>query len=220
MRRNKLSILLIIPILLSNLCLCSFTDEGNVTLEWHAFRHATKIATGNDAGGLGHSFIKINNEIKSSVDIGYYTLQSNTYVTIGLWKNSALGSSSSGSHTSDFNKGILYNYERYHYTQIEIMNDDIYTSMVLSSSNIANLSSLVKSVNSKYSLVTYNCATFTTDVWNTLNGTNYWTGWNQTPSSVKDDIDDYTYYNGNNSLTYTSSIYYYNESKGSLMSLL
>lgn len=45
---------------------------------------------------------------------------------------------------------------------------------------------------------------------------NIGTGWNQTPSSVMDDIDDYSYNKDNNVLTYTSEVYFYNESEGKL----
>ena len=173
--------------------------------------------------GLGHSFIKIHNEKTYNVDIGYYTLKPHEYVTIGLWTNKAIGSSSSssssGSSSKNFTGGILYNEERYKYTIEEKMVDNIYTSVALTNSNISTLNTILKEKNSKYNLITYNCATFTTDVWNKINGTSYWTGWNQTPGSVKDDIDDYTYTSDNDVLTYSSNVYFYDEAKGNLVNL-
>ncbi len=99
------------------------------------------------------------------------------------------------------------------------MTNNIYTSMTLNNSDITTLTKILKEKNSRYNVITYNCATFTTDIWNQLNGTKYWTGWNQTPSSVMDDIDDYSYNKDNNVLTYTSEVYFYNEMEGKLTHL-
>lgn len=168
-------------------------------------------------GGLGHSFLQIINGTSYTKKIGYYDLTPNEVVTVGLWTNGAVGSSSSSSSVNEnFSQGVLYNQERYQYTTIEKMQDDIYTSINLDDNQINKLTTVLVKKNSTYNLISYNCATFTTDVWNQLTGSSYWTGWNQTPGSVKDDIDDYKYYNGNNSLTYTSNVRFYNEKSGAL----
>ncbi len=218
--RSKIRLLLII----SFLCrpILSSYSSGTVTLEWHAFTEAIKLSNGKSSGGFGHSFMKIHNEKNVNIQIGYYTLQPHEYVTIGLWTNGATGSSSSSSSDStskpnkNFKGGVLYNEERYKYTIDENMTNNIYTSMTLDNSDIITLTKILKEKNSRYNVITYNCATFTTDIWNQLNGTKYWTGWNQTPSSVMDDIDDYSYNKDNNVLTYTSEVYFYNESEGKL----
>lgn len=114
--RSKIRLLLV----LSFLCrpILSSYSSGTVTLEWHAFTNATRKDDGENAGGLGHSFMKIHNEKNVNVQIGYYTLQPHEYVTIGLWTNGAAGSSSSSNDSSskpdqNFKGGVLYNEERY-----------------------------------------------------------------------------------------------------------
>lgn len=88
------------------------------------------------------------------------------------------------------------------------MEDNIYTSMTLENTHIATLTKILKEKNSRYNVITYNCATFTTDIWNQLNGTKYWTGWNQRPSSVKDNIKDYEYTADNDVLTTSYNVYF------------
>lgn len=221
--KSKIRLVLFLSLLCRPI-LSSYTS-GEISLEWHAFTKAIRLSDNKSSGGIGHSFIKINNNKNYSVTVGYYTIKPHDCVTIGLWTNSAAGSSSSSSSDSsikpnkNFKGGVLYNEERYKYTIVENMTNNIYTSMTLNQTHIDTLSKILKSKNSTYNVITYNCATFTTDIWNQLNGTKYWTGWNQTPGSVMDDIDDYSYTKDNNVLTYTSNVYFYNEATGGLTHL-
>lgn len=214
--KGKIKILCLI-LFISKPLLCSYTT-GNVILEWHSFRHAITVSTGKDAGGLGHSFLKIKNNSNRTATIGHYALSSGSDVTIGLWTSGVLGSSSSSdSSLSGFNEGILYNYEQWYYCTYEKTQDDIYTTYSMDADDRNRLSDLLIKKNSNYSLITYNFATFTTDAWNIVTGSDYWTGWNRTPSSVMSDIREYTYYNGNTSLNYSPYYYYYDENKGTMV---
>lgn len=229
MNKVKFKLLFCLSTVLGQFSLCSYTSSSSITLEWHAYTKAIKRSDNSDAGGLGHSFVKITNNSSSSINVGYYTLPSDQYVTIGLWTSDAAGGGSSSSKnasialvddSSNFKQGVLYNEERYVYTKVAEMEDDVYAKMTLSTSDLSTLSIILKNANSKYNVITYNCATFTTEIWNKLNSTSYWTGWFRKPTNVKDDITyNYTYYNGNDSLTYTSNIYFYNSDTGGLESV-
>ena len=224
--KNNFKIKICMLSFLSQFLLCSYTSTPQITLEWHAFTKATKRSDGTDAGGLGHSFIKVVNDSSKSIEIGYYTLPANSYVTIGLWTSGAVGSSSSNSSfapaivmqkVSNFKQGVLYNEERLKYTIQEKMEDDIYAKMTLNDSALEKLNQVLVDKNSSYNVITYNCATFTTEIWNKLNDTTYWTGWFRKPSNNKDDISNYTHYDGNDSLTYTNAVYYYDQTEGELL---
>lgn len=209
-------IVLSILLLVMRLGLISATNT--VELQLHAFTKATKRSDGSSAGGVGHAFVKVINNTASSVTIGYYTLSSNQYVTLGLWTNGAAnnGSSSSQSNPSaNFSQGVLYNEERVKYTVVEQMTDDIYCKTTLTASNISALTQLLISKDNTYDLITYNCATFASDVWNKVTGSTYWTGWFKAPLNVRNEIKDYAYYDGSSSLSYHSA-YYYDESIGGL----
>lgn len=212
--KSRLVGMIVLSILLPVMRLGLISATNTVELQLHAFTKATKRSDGSNVGIFGHAFVKVINNTASSVTIGHYSLPANQYVTLGLWTNGAVnnGSSSSQSNSSaNFSQGVLYNQERAQYTTIEKMEDDIFCKTTLTTSNISTLTQLLISKDNTYDLISYNCATFASDVWNKVTGSTYWTGWFKEPWNVKNEIKDYTYYDGSSSLSYHSA-YYYDES--------
>ena len=61
-------------------------------------------------------------------------------------------------------------------------------SVTLTTEKLNKISEKISNKNNDYSLITYNCATFATELWNIATGKSWWTGWFRTPSNIRDDI--------------------------------
>ena len=226
--------------------LCSFTsyESGKVVLEVHSLTKAIKILDGNfnniesqniSSGGMGHSYIVIHNTKNYSINVGYYTLKPNDSVSMGLWTTSAVGSSivsssykyfessnSSGSSSNTFShSGVIYNYERLFYTQVERPKDDVYLTYNLTTSKLNEISTIIKNRNDTYNVVTYNCAHFAMEIWNNVANKNSYNGWFKSPGQVRNEIvNDFksSYLYGNYALKQTNRFFYYNKSNSTLQS--
>lgn len=121
-----------------------------------------------------------------------------------MWSTAAWGSSSGSSNSSSNDlfkgrNGVIYNYERYFFYYEEKPVDDIFAKVTITHSILNEVSNIIKDKNDTYNAVIYNCATFSTEIWNKADNKNFWTGWVRTPGNVRDDIKgNYAYYNGNN----------------------
>lgn len=213
--------------------LCSFTSSsGSVLVEYHALTDTVLIkdSYGNNiesqqkhTHGAGHAYCVFHNNYSYAINVGYYYLPAGDSVSIGLWTDGAVGSSSRSktkSLCSYSHSGVLYNYERCFYTRYERPKDDIYVTKSISLSKLSGVSALIKSKNDTYNVITYNCATFATDVWNHVADTSYYTGWFRAPINIRNEIiSDYSneYFSGNYSLSVAYSFSYYNSKKSTMM---
>lgn len=229
MKKNKKIFAILCTIVLQPLLCSAAAYEESISLEWHVLTKAIKILDdkGNnieankvDAGGIGHSFVVVRNNTSSSINVGYYSLKPNSYVSVGLWTSSSIGSSSNSSSTGSIN-GVLYDYESAFYTYMERPVDELYVSKKITKNTLNTVSNLLKEKNDDYNLMTYNCATFSTHVWNEAMGTTFWTGWFRQPSNVVDDIKgnykgEYVY--NNYALTRAYNFYHYNKKNNTMVS--
>lgn len=203
--------------------LMSFKSSNQeIIIEWHALRHFRKVNPDGSVSneirndGLGHSYVIIKNLTSYSINVGYYTLSPNNQVSVGLWTSGALGSSSNSSSSLQKHNGVIYNYERYHYYYLEKPVDDIYAKTTISNSKLNEVSNIIKDKNDTYNAITYNCATFSTELWNKADNKSYWTGWFRAPDNVIADIKGgYQYFSGNY-LSPSRSFCIYNNKTSSL----
>jgi hypothetical protein len=203
--------------------LCSFAP-GSIELEWHAFTKDVKILdeSGNNvedqqinAGGVGHSYVVIKNHTSSSLTVGHCLLSPNNSVSVGLWVLSSSSSSSGSSQSSGgySHRGVVYNLERCKYTIEQRPCDEVYVVTTLSSSTLNSISQKILDKNDDYNLTTYNCATFSTEIWNLATGSTYWTGWFRTPANVRNQITNEfsEYYSSNYSLATANNFFYFDK---------
>lgn len=220
--RNLIALLIgLLPTLLS----FQSPNQG-IVIEWHALRSVRDVRNDGSLSevkqkGLGHSYVIVKNFTPSSVNVGYFSLSAYDQVSVGLWTagvwgSSSIGSSGSSGSSSDSSSnkhdGVLYNYERYFFYYKEKPVDDIYAKVTIDNNKLSEISQIIKDKNNTYNLMTYNCATFSTEIWNKAANKSFWTGWFRTPDYVIADIKgNYTYYNGNY-LTPSQTFSYYNGS--------
>lgn len=197
----------------NHVCYARTPEDNVVKLEWHALTSSKVNETNELISGLGHSYVVINNVSRYSQKIGYYNIPSGKQLSIGLWQSSDSIFSSSTSSSSDHN-GVFYDYDRALFTNIETPQNDVYVSALLDNSKIISVSKLIRQKNDSYDVISYNCATFSTDIWNTATGSSFDTGNFRKPSAVREDImNSYesSYYTNLN-LTFTASYFYYSGS--------
>lgn len=155
--------------------------------------------------GTGHSYLLFKNNTSSYITVGYASVAPGSNVSIGLWTTSTIGSMiGSSSSLTNLTDGVIYDYESCIYNVTEFTTNEKYVTSVISSSTLSSLSSKIIEKNNDYNLVTYNCATFATELWNIATGTSYWTGWFRSPGNVLHEIEtDYTstYHTGTGDLT-------------------
>ena len=185
--------------------LCAWTDPGYISIEICSFyKYATISNPTTIKEGAGHSFVIIYNNTSSNITVGYYTLSPNDCVSVGLWQKGAGGGSSSGgssgnsssgsSSGADYN-GIYYNKELYYYNFEETMIEPERYETNISTSTLAQISNKIIAKNGTYSLITYNCAHFATEIWNMVDSSaNWYTGWFRGPKALRTDIKNK--YNG------------------------
>lgn len=236
MKKIKLMALLLVSPLL-----CSFTsyDSEKIVLEYHSLYKAVYIldSYGNNiesqqkyTSGLGHSYIVVHNTRSTSVNVGYYTLQPNESVSVGLWTSGAIGSSvasfknfESSASASVQHSGIMYNYERFHFTTLERPKDDVYVTADLTLSKLNELSTIIKNQNNNYNLIWYNCAHFATEIWNKVTNKNYYNGWFRDPGAICNEIrSDYatSYKYGNYALKPLDRFQYYDTTASKMVTLV
>lgn len=220
---KKIKILLFI-LLESSLLSFKPLSTGELVVEWHAL---TKFKTIMDNGetseekeAAGHSYIVFKNNLNKGVYLGHFYLRAGEDVSVGLWSNASSGSSSSsgsGSSSGSSNNyyvdhaGVYYNLEKYYYTKYEVGINDTYVSRSISDdSKISRVSNVISDKNDIYNLMTYNCANFSTEIWNIVDDKSYWTGWFRDPSFViKDIVGGYNDYKVESTRAHLSSTDYF-----------
>lgn len=223
---------LLISLTSLQLLLGNSASVDNIVVEYHAFTESTKIETESSNNissptgtrDTGHAYFVFKNLSSSSVYVGYYLLSPNQTVSVGLWHNGGSGSSSSSSSNNSssggssssqqanfFNQGVLYNYESCIYNVSEFTSNERYLRKTISLSKLSQMSIVIKNKNSDYNVMTYNCATFATELWNIADDKTYWTGWFRTPYNIWHEIGvDYSpYYEGSGYLSTSSTYIYY-----------
>lgn len=189
MKRLKLSVccLLLVPLL------GSWKESETISARLYSFLDYYELPNTTDKkSGSGHSFVEIFNNTSDAIQVGYYTLPSKETVTVGLWNSGVGGGSSSGSSGSSSATnaylGVYYNREEYFYNNVQMMCSACQYEVIINKSDLDNVTKILKEKNDTYNLLTYNCANLSTEIWNTLAGTSWWTGWNRSPRFVILDI--------------------------------
>jgi len=117
----------------------------------------------------GHVFVSINNPNGFSINVGYYTLPAYSNVYVGKWPSSFAGNA-----IAPFS-GLNYNYESYLANEGESSNDGyslVARRVTCTTSDLAVASTYASSVNSGYTLISDDCATFATTFFNKAAGSN------------------------------------------------
>lgn len=231
MKRRILCALFAMPF--SVLC-ASWKWNGTISVEVCSFTEFTVIERGIENSSddcpddtrsyfTGHSFLLFYNMTNSVQTVGHFSLAPYCRVSVGLWSAGASGGSSSGSSNGGSSSGssngtgysgVYYNRELYYYTQCETITNIARYEVTLTSSKLAQISSILVNKNDTYNLLTYNCANLATDIWNIADDQNWWSFGTRLPSHVRNDIIS-TYpdgYSSNNYFVPSASFQHYDSS--------
>ena len=136
---------------------------------------------------FGHSFLTFFNDSKNDIVVGYATAAPKAIISIGAW----------GYNVDLPHRGIYYNREIYDIYEKNWFLDAVYITESVSPTIFSESSSAEDSVNyairnwnNDYWLTDTNCSTFATDIWNLLSSEDFTLSWPNTPSELKDQIED------------------------------
>ncbi|MCR4698722.1 MAG: hypothetical protein K5762_05070 [Bacilli bacterium] len=188
---NKSRALILLSALSLNL-LVSWKGVDKVSVAFYSF---TEFCENDEPDVVktdwGHSFIVIYNSTAFYLPVGYYTLYPHRTVSIGLWQKGATSGTSTGSSTGDDYNGIYYNREEYFYNDVQTMKNAVRYEVTITNDELSQISDLIIEKNDAYNLLTYNCATFATEVFNIVENSSLWTGWGRSPSLFQNDLKDH-----------------------------
>jgi hypothetical protein len=115
-----------------------------------------KLTIISDGSGIGgkHAFLLVENISLNPIEIGNYTLDSNSEVTVGTWGN------------RNEHKGIWYNLESYYINQTDSYSNRVSLSNEINRNELEIINeTLIERDNWSYF---NNCSTFASVVWNTV----------------------------------------------------
>lgn len=144
----------------------------------------------------GHSFLQFKNLGNNDIKVGEITLSKDEGCTIGTWGNKKP------------HKGIWYNLESYFHHKNYAYYNRVSLTCYIDSYELERVNLLID--NYDYWTLSYNCTSFSMDIWNSVNPSNKVSnGWNNTPYKLRKSLLSKRYYEYNRTIYKNTKVFYH-----------